>query len=285
MPYGTYSKIESGHTMSTVTTQPTVVSQSVTHTAEIREFGPVSLVNIKWGDKRKSNRDTNFLVATKDLIKAARSKKPVDVIMSLSHNYMVLTEEGLTALQKYGKWALYDFGMDHKLRDELGLPDKPNYIIDAQDADALQRLSDLGDRVADLALGGDTDMGIGSVDDPSTPLNFPVWLELSNAYYHIDKLQPVLEKNPLVRHVYYDKGRPGSYDHVPSRLTVIVSLTDQLHKKILALPASASQMGGRFDWALHWAIKYGSPVVGDPLKLTKFVRKEDYNEPRDDWDY
>jgi hypothetical protein len=272
------------------------LTQTSTDAVDLEVFGPVTMCTFDWAGNK--NGPTYLVSSDKVNRITKRRARPVDTVSKLER-VMALTDEGLDMVNRFGVVDLFSrhriFGDTHEpIRDDGSL-----YVFN--DADAVRALlsgrsdEDITRRVFASGDG----VGLFSPDSPldSEPVNHPAFFEISNAHVDIEKAQPHLEAHPLVKVVLFHRGRPGSYDHVPSSLNVVVALPDKLRSKLEKQHrehyARYVRAGERcaaspsfFTEAFTWHLSTSPKLYGDLLGLAQFARKRDeYKDPSNEDDY
>lgn len=272
-----------------------LIEQISKDTLEVDYFHSVALCQFSWGN----NKRTQVVLLGADAVAKAIGKRkshPVDAVAKIASKGLgALSDNGLDVVRRLGPTHLSSYGRifdtGYPVDEPLGWSDDPvalKELLAGKDA------QDVASRVFIQAGDGALFAPGASVEDG--PINFPVYFEISNRYVDIDAAEEHLKGHPMVLAVTREKGRPGSYDHVPSSLRLVVQLPDKLRSKIEAQSrshyaryirsgeyygASASEFERVFTWGLATRPREN----GDVLGLAKFARKRDsYDEPRDDYD-
>ncbi len=251
-----------------------------TLTATIEDFGPLALCTTP-----RRGAETTFLVTSAAVARAAAQARPVDAL-SQAERLLVLTDAGLEVLCAGGPFALFG----------SRAPGEPLYAID--DAAALRALLEglSGAQIRERVFVDYDHLALFEYDSAfdATPVNFPVNIEVSDRYVDVHRAQPALDANPIVRQVVYDRGRPGSYDHVPAALHLTVALPDDLrsrierdtreyYQRVLDPGERIAASPSFFAQTFTWALAEDPTRFGDPLGLAPFARPRDgYDESEDD---
>ena len=193
------------------------ITQTTTDTLDVTSFGPASLCTVNYESQRGSSV---FLVASSGLATATRGRRPVDQVMKFEW-LVVLRDAGLDAVSRWGVTALDPTGALPDAYVDRGDLIVTDYAVAI--SETLAGLSDDEVRMRTFAM--HEWLGLYPLDSPveSEPLNHPVWIEVSDENVDISAARSHLESHQYVSRVVYDRGRPGSYDHIPSALYVTVT--------------------------------------------------------------
>jgi len=275
----------------------TTLTQTTTDTLSLEDFGPVTFATITWGTKSaRRHAVATKLVSTAALGQVARRSRPVDFVANLP-GLILLTEDGLRAIRLFGGTALYNPHLDLPIHpdvahEDLTLVSPTNQANKADEVRAL--LTSLGSSISDHVFVSHSPEGLWPLDAPVSdpPLNLPLYFNISNRYIHVDQALPHLKTHPAVRFVSFNRGRPGSYDHVPSYLHLIVQFDDPTYTALNAYAAKNQRYGkpphlassSTLESAFVYNATKPTKSLGDPLGLSPFARTESYREPGDDED-
>lgn len=261
--------------------------QATIDTVDVEEYGPLALLSFKYAHRRGSS--VALVSAASAASLAKKRSRPVDAAAKLE-TLLVVTPAGHDVLGRLGPAHLFSH---FNVFDKGYPPNTPLYFYDEptqlREFLSVHDPEELTSRVF-VPAGG---FALFSPDAPldALPLNYPVFFEISDQHVNIDAALPHLQSHPLVRAVSYERGRPGTIDHVPAHLYVVAALPDEVRAKIDAenrehfkndvkKDARYFASPSFFTSALTWRLADDPLAYNDPLGLAPFARSRDeYQRP------
>lgn len=265
-------------------------TQTLTDIVDTTAYGPVTFCEFTWAQPDNRTR-TRAVVSTAALTKVLRKRNKdrlVDHISKL-RDHLVCTDDGYQALHRHGVHAIWPAGYQDPHPGILNAerhPDQVQELLASWDDTTRQQRSIEPDF-------GSLNLWALDATDSDGPLNLPVRFELTARYIHLTNAQAHLEQHPQVLEVTYERGHPGSYDHVPASLRIMVKFTDEQWKALADAAAThyanyrkagerpAGPSSNLIEQFLVWPhASGGSDPLGDPLGLAAFAH-DSYEEPDD----
>lgn len=271
------------------------VQQTSIDSLEVEYYHGVALCEFSWRGKARGP----VMVLESSKVRAAigkRKARPVDAVSKLGNDSLVvLSAAGEDVLSRLGPTHLYEY---YQVFDTGYAREETLAIFN--DAKAIREIltGKSASEVEACVYATVDGMGLFTPSSPidALPINHPIYMEASDRFVDVSRALAHLEAHPAVVAIRLDRGRPGSYDHVPSFLRMVVKLPDKVRSEIEAKSrvrlARYIHKGERyaagsseFERELTWELKSNPGAYGDPLGLSAFARaREEYQEPRDESD-
>jgi hypothetical protein len=252
---------------------PRIVTQTITDLVEITDLDDgISLLTFAWESLQDSNPFHNspdaFYARTSDvtdILAHTGDRTPVTALAESAERWQVLARDiDVDVLHTH----VFEIVNESSWRTRGGLSP---VLLDAEAVGTQVKPEDL--------YRYDFHNGTMYSFVTDKPVTRPIVIEVSARDFDLAKVADITKAAPNVLGAYYDRGRPGAYDHVPESLELVVLLDQDVYERLLS--ASDTTYGTYTLSNLLCGI--GSTDLNDVLGIQEARLTVRYSEPEDDW--